>query len=225
MLYQLPAHLSFCLVADRLVFLDLRRDRYFALDGAADRAFRALITNGGANSGDGPADDRLRLLAERGLLEEIGTTAPIKAQPDFMPIRSLVESREPAAKAGAAAAAEIFLRLLLVNRALKRGRLETLLSELRERKSRIPTDADCAARAAGLGSVFLATRPFVPVAPNCLSDSLALVGFLLRRGVRSDLVLGVKLDPFAAHAWVQTRDRLLNDRVDGASEFKPVLVI
>jgi hypothetical protein len=39
------------------------------------------------------------------------------------------------------------------------------------------------------------------------------------------LVIAVSLRPFLAHSWVQQGDVLLNERVDVARTFTPILVI
>ena len=65
---------------------------------------------------------------------------------------------------------------------------------------------------------------FIPIAPNCLYDFLALCRFLQRRGIVADLVIGAKLHPFGAHCWLQDGEILLNDSVSVARDFEPVLV-
>jgi hypothetical protein len=40
-----------------------------------------------------------------------------------------------------------------------------------------------------------------------------------------ELVFGAKLNPFAAHCWVQLEDVVLNDRTDNVAVFTPVGVI
>ena len=72
---------------------------------------------------------------------------------------------------------------------------------------------------------FFRARKLVPAAPHCLLDSLALVAWLGRRGIASLLVFGVKLDPFAAHCWVQCGNLLLTDRLEEIERFAPVRVI
>jgi hypothetical protein len=63
------------------------------------------------------------------------------------------------------------------------------------------------------------------MASNCLRDSIALLRFLIRRGVAAELVIGVKLYPFAAHCWVQQGPLILNDNLGGAAGFAPILVL
>ena len=62
-------------------------------------------------------------------------------------------------------------------------------------------------------------------ARSAFPTSLALLDFLARRGVFADLVLGVKLNPFGAHSWVQTGPVVLNDAVDHVNAHTPILVV
>lgn len=58
---------------------------------------------------------------------------------------------------------------------------------------------------------------------NCLARSLGFRMLAFRRGYRPTLVIGVKLDPFAAHCWVQTGTRVDNDSVERVRHFTPIL--
>src|SRR3546814_7813174 len=49
-------------------------------------------------------------------------------------------------------------------------------------------------------------------ADECLPRSLAFRRLAFRCGHRPSLVIGVKIDPFGAHCWVQSGARLDNDR-------------
>lgn len=60
---------------------------------------------------------------------------------------------------------------------------------------------------------------------RCLSRSLALAHALIDRQVRPELVIGVRLNPFGAHCWVQHGQRLLNESPDQARLFTPILAI
>jgi Transglutaminase-like superfamily len=59
----------------------------------------------------------------------------------------------------------------------------------------------------------------------CLFDSLVLSVFLTLRRVPCTLVIGVSTKPFAAHAWVQIGDCVLNDTVEHVQTFAPILAI
>jgi hypothetical protein len=72
---------------------------------------------------------------------------------------------------------------------------------------------------------FISARRLVPVKPNCLLDSVALLRWLGDAAASASLVFGVKLAPFAAHCWVQSDTALLDDVSDNVARFVPVRVI
>lgn len=71
-------------------------------------------------------------------------------------------------------------------------------------------------------SVNIAAR-HTPFPATCLTRSLLLHWMLQRRGVRSDLRIGVHLDRgmLSAHAWVECDGVPVNDRADIGTEFAP----
>lgn len=73
-----------------------------------------------------------------------------------------------------------------------------------------------------LATLFVRVRKVIPMAPHCLTDCLALIGWLRLQGAVCSLVFGVKLDPFAAHCWVQAGEVLLSDRCEAIERFTPV---
>lgn len=72
-------------------------------------------------------------------------------------------------------------------------------------------------------SRFLAARRFVPIRRNCLLDSLSLLRWL--GAPRVSILFGVKLDPFAAHCWVQAGPMILNDLTENVAAFTVVRVV
>lgn len=62
----------------------------------------------------------------------------------------------------------------------------------------------------------------VPWNPNCLDRSVSLQRMLARRGVASDLLIGVRRrNDFEFHAWVEIDGVIVNDSPDVRSEFEP----
>lgn len=212
---RLPDHLGVCEVDDRILMLDLRRDRYFELDPGTACAVRRW-----RDGADGRAkDSALARLLDRGMLipaEPLRTSAPV---PCAVPHRNLMNCPEPFRKAWPFLP-EIAETLWRVRRRLKRHGLEGAVGHVRLHKS-------CAARTNPLPdlALFRTARLLIPIAPNCLTDSLALSAFLSRRDISFKLVFGVKLDPFAAHCWLQNDDAILNDAADSVAAFTPILVV
>lgn len=62
-----------------------------------------------------------------------------------------------------------------------------------------------------------------PFHATCLTRSLLLCWLLRRRGVSSELRIGVNLSAgmLRAHAWVECAGQPVNDRADIADEFRP----
>jgi hypothetical protein len=48
---------------------------------------------------------------------------------------------------------------------------------------------------------------------------------LRAHGVSAALVIGVRSDPFSAHAWVQHHDVVLNDCLEQTNNYSPILVL
>ncbi len=60
-----------------------------------------------------------------------------------------------------------------------------------------------------LGAAVTRLLGVLPRDPRCLQKSLVLTELLARRGIPATLVIGVRPDPFAAHAWVEHAGRPL----------------
>lgn len=60
---------------------------------------------------------------------------------------------------------------------------------------------------------------------KCLLKSIGLKYYLKFHGYNSDLVIGVKANPFYAHAWLQINEQLLNDELEYVGVYNPILRI
>lgn len=210
---RIPEHLGLCEIDGRFLLLDLRRDRYFELDSGSAEALRHWREGIGQN----PAHPRLSLLAKRGLLVRSDSPDLSGWYERATPRRSLLDWKGRAGRCWPLVP-EVAWCLWTARRRLRRG-LETAVALLRESK------ADAAGKEAGdQPARFAAARRLVPLAPNCLTDSLALAAYLARRGIDFELVFGVKRDPFAAHCWVETGGAVANDAADSVATFTPIMV-
>jgi hypothetical protein len=83
--------------------------------------------------------------------------------------------------------------------------------------------APCLAELARIGSVVNGAAQRVLPAGNCLTRSPYLQWLLLRRGVPTDLRIGVQLSDgqLPAHAWVESAGHPLTDVPDGAERYAP----
>lgn len=206
---------------DRTVFLDVSTGRYSLLVGALSFAFQHW-----SSCPTLAIEDRgllERLVDQRYLIpvnaDEPGIlilgTDPVIPQDDlrpFMPPTSLC-------LVGSA----IFQRLAWKRR-LRKWPLQQIMKvhEKLERLSRSqkpPTSVsvDQVVRAHQYADFLLGNHDL------CLERTLALVATCRKNGIDAQITIAVQLNPFAAHAWAQQRGVILNERLDRARLFKPIL--
>jgi hypothetical protein len=207
--------LSFGFVGGRPVFMDEQEDSYFTLDEPGEAEFLDRLKSDGTIS---PVGSTI-LRASLGLPGE--AVDLVFARPQAI-VRSLVEDIQPITRACIRDVLRATKLVRHIQSSLARRPIAAILSEL--------TRAERECRSAGASEVaqeavrFIAARRIVPCRGNCLTDSLALIQWL---GIPAGalLVFAVKLEPFAAHCWVQIGDLLLNDLTETAAQFQPVRVI
>ncbi|QNA83754.1 lasso peptide biosynthesis B2 protein [Sphingomonas sp. So64.6b] len=216
--FALRPGLSFARVGDRLLFLDIRHDRYFCLSPSAEAGFVRLIAGDDLSATDLGAVERWRA---DGLLVDIESAAmPQPCRPPPVTATSL-DSDDTATPWKVATALSALVRSRI---ALKIAGLGRVLHNLEQRKAsdvRPRPKADLLATATAFHQASLLASPL----DQCLVRSLAIARRLAMVGFRPDLVIGVKLQPFAAHCWVQYETLLLNDRADMVRDFTPILVV
>jgi hypothetical protein len=216
---QLLPHVSYGLVGSIPVFLDLLRDRYFALDAASQRAFGRLTDDAEAFA------DRAnggRLLAT-GLFSTSTIPVPVRPVQVMVPTRSALEASGPRRRPGLSAALAAYRISRRARRSLEREPLLEIIERERARRTRARPAHDHDLEE--LARCFRRARALMPPEPVCLPDSLALLEWLARRSAYPALVFGVKLHPFGAHCWVQTDEAILSDAADVVADFTPVLAI
>jgi hypothetical protein len=102
--------------------------------------------------------------------------------------------------------------------------LQDAIGTVVARKSSHESDAFDADRAADLIAIFRRLRSFsFGGHRRCLFHSLALVSFLSRYGVYGDFVMGVRIEPWAAHSWVQAGEYVLDGTPEQVRFFTPIL--
>lgn len=73
-------------------------------------------------------------------------------------------------------------------------------------------------------SVAIAAQNYPVFQPTCLSRSLVLWHLLRRRGFPAELRIGVNVTEaqFSAHAWVENKNKVINDAPDISERFSPI---
>jgi hypothetical protein len=217
--YAIADGVSFCERGGRFIFLDLNRDRYFALGPEANQAFAHLV--GGESLSR--FERVLAALIDQGVLRSGSEgSRPAPCRPPAAPVRSLAENHLNAPMANVVWA---LLRLGGTGFALKRQGLRRVLDRLRLRKTRLglgdPDEGDMLEIAGAFRRSALIASPL----DQCLTRSIAAAHALLDRTCRSELVIGVRLQPFAAHCWLQSGPVLINETLEEARNFTPILAI
>jgi len=199
------ATISCAVVDGRPVFMDVLDDSYFTLEPDEEASFLARLST--------DADGREQGLEIAHQPIEIVSCSPAEA--------SILDQGEGSRRP---AVSDILIIWRLLARARRSIRFRPIADVLAEMERAHP------AQAAHLGFPavamrFAIARRFVPIPRNCLTDSITLLHWLARHGERATLVFGVKLDPFAAHCWVETDGNLLNDHAEYVERFTPVRAV
>ncbi|EIZ78129.1 hypothetical protein WSK_3267 [Novosphingobium sp. Rr 2-17] len=209
--------LSFCRLGNRTVFLDLPSDRYFGLSPATEAIFARACVNPVTSAADRD------VLTKAGILGQTEASLPLR------------ECRHPAATrsgfdqaplgANPLTVARLLANLFAAKRSLHRRGLAATLADLAGLK---PLAAKDDAREADIVAIAHAQRICARVIGShdqCLVYAVAVARILFAAGAAADLVIGVAMPPFRAHAWVQWRDVLVNERVDIAAHYTPIKVV
>lgn len=213
--WSLAPGVGYCETGGELVFLDLARDRYFALRGADRTAFERLRARKPSSS-----EDMARLIAT-GLIargEDAHSLDPARAD---IPARDLSAASQSFSLAGGLSAIRA---LCWAGRAMRPSRIAATAAGLAKSKAR-PGRSDNDEAMALIATRYAASRWIAPISPRCLVDALALDHILLKRNLAATLVFGVRINPFAAHCWLQTSRLVLTGTAAEARNFTPILVV
>ncbi|BBB14052.1 lasso peptide biosynthesis B2 protein [Sphingopyxis sp. FD7] len=212
--WQLAPGTGFCEAGGELVFLDLTRDKYLAMRGE-DRAAFDRLRIGEAND-----SDAMTRLVATGFITRSDRPGTIEPTQINVPCRDLASEPDPGFSPLMALAAA--RSLSWARRAMRPGHIAATIAALAREKAALSSDSGTAADLAGR---YAACRWIVPIAPRCLIDALALDRILLARGQHAALVFGVRLAPFAAHCWLQTKDCVLTGTAADANNYTPILAV
>jgi hypothetical protein len=236
--YALAEHVFVCLNGDHLVLLDLKADRYWALEASKTAGLASLVSGWpvtGAVSGateETPSEETtaaIDLLRGRGLLAETSPpgkdATPVSAP---TPVSELLSEIETAPGPPVRSWLTFVKGSVIAKFVLRIWRFERVIREVRRRKALLgsqapPPDLQHVRK---LVEAFTRYRIFLFSSKDeCLYDSLALIEYLARHGVYPDWVFGVQTRPFYAHCWVQYGGVVFNDTVEHVSGYTPIMVV
>ena len=207
--------LSWCICTGKAVFLDLERDRYFCLPEQLDPLFLRWV------SGDTLArEDQGRLVASG--ITQAGEGGPARAA-EFMPA-----SRDLAVADGRSLSIpEVFAAVagqVRARRALRRRPLARIIASLASTPCAATPSRD-EARLRRIAHAFATSALLLRAADQCLPRAIAAQRRCRHDGVKSALLFGVRLHPFAAHSWVQAGDAVVVGDLELVRLYTPILVI
>lgn len=241
--YGLARHVFVCRDEEFIVVLDLKQDRYFALEAAKTAPLGAVLPGwpappppqGSVSTEQATAEVAAPLVRRGWLLEgqaDSGASGPPRKEatpvvaptPETELIRTTDVGR---AKLGLRTVVAFVVASVLAKFVLRFWRFERVIARVAGRKSRHvgrePSDLE---RMRQLVDAFDRLRVFLfSSREECLHDSLAVIEFLAQHGVFPDWVFGVRARPFIAHCWVQTRGVVCNDTVEHVSTYVPIMVV
>jgi hypothetical protein len=248
--YALARHVFVCMQGEHVVFLDVRKDRYFALESARTAGLGEIVPGwpvpaaspvGYVQRVGEPAiplvadqvDRSLSSVVALLLEKEILTTASsgkLAAPVVVEPLRGELngEGLDDSPRIGVGTLTGFVSSSIRARLLLKYSSFESVIARVADRFEkrgmRNSTPADT--RLDELVAAFATLRPFFFAAKDaCLFDALALSEFLARHDVYPRWVFGVQARPFAAHCWLQLGGVVLNDTMDHVRRYTPIMVV
>ena len=194
------------------IFLSLRQNRFFALSPRREFDFRAQLGKSPTPCGECiiSATDSIEVV-ETGRVESV-------AQVD-----SSFEER-----ASACGIRDLFAGARIrwsMKRRVSRADLEGIRDNLQEIRKAPPSLASPLPAMRLTNRVFDAVSRIVSPEDDCLALASAKVEFLLRMGIEAHCIIGVRRNPFAAHAWAQHSEFVIGEDSDTIRNYLPIAAL
>lgn len=241
--YFIPEHVYFTLEGDTVVFMDLKADQYSMVVGPKTLAFNSLLSrtrdvvdrvislDASALDADPPfRRDMILELLGNGLLTRCSVRAS-RPMPAHIPLpdTNLVEfcyDSDPETIT-ARELCTFFVSAAVATWRITYQRIEAIVRSVEERNqhSRKCQKTFDLTHARRLVRIYNKLRAFVPRDYLCLYDSILLLEFLARNNCYPSWIFAVKLEPWAAHCWVQSGTVAFNQDSDDARAYLPIMVV
>lgn len=216
----LAPDISYCIAGGRVIFMSVRTGRFFALPRRPEIAFAAFAA-GETLTLD---DDVRTLLIAKGVLVEATSAISIAAPVEVEKIDVIWEPISPSppslALRAAAMAEQIKIDVFLRTRPFQK--VVARFTKRKEGASSRDHDRSAYAR---IEAAIHAVDLILPPGNRCLVRSLAFMSLCLTRGFSPNLVIGVRSNPFRAHAWVQAGPHVVHDDLQQSQLFTPIFAI
>jgi len=225
--YFLPNDVYFCTKGDALIFLCLKKDRYLQVQGEPALLLSRISLEADAEPASPNDANTFAQLMAAGLL-----TTQSHLGKAILPSNVLLAEKQLSDMPEGDIEPLRFKHLwnficacISAATALRFRSIEQIVEQMRRDKAPMTQQPLDVRRAHSLVMVFNTLRLLFPRGFLCRFDSLALIKFLGRYGIFPTWVFAVKLDPWGAHCWVQAEEILLNEEIDEAEEYIPVMAI
>jgi hypothetical protein len=231
--FSLPPHVFVRQSGPLVVFLDLKRNRYEALDARQASELSNLIPGWPVQAEGRPVTEKSYAVA-KALLDKELLLEGVSAGKDGSPVRFARPNSDLAPDLQRHGSLLVAFLICLhawasAKIALRRRRLERLVNRVQRRSERqSPSVATDIETVRGLLATFKAIRPVLFGSRDaCVLESFVLAEFLSRHGIYPAWVFGVKTDPWGAHCWLQIDESVLNvqdNSADEAGRYAPIMV-
>lgn len=242
--YFLGRHIHLCEAGGQIVFLDLRRDEYWAIERSSARVLAGRVkdwpvpgepTAVQTASRYEPAETHAAeselesSMLKSGLLTRNARKGKPACVPRIEEVTQVLVPDELARRASLRCSEvltfiESYIRTSIAWKVISLERIVQSVRERKERETKRHTpDIDMDRR---LVATFTRLRPFFFTQKDqCLFDSLVLVNFLARFNSYPTWVLGVTTSPFCAHSWIQGHGLLYNGPIELWGRYTPIMAV
>lgn len=233
---RLASHVRACHSDAQVILLDMRRNKYLGVSGAASNALADRVEGwptGSQRTDTCAAPAAVTALTQRLFAQGLLTNGTSEPLPDITIEEATssvdFEHAELDAGIGARRLGRFVLSAAVAALWMRCRSLHSIATAVAARRERLQERATASGSLEAMRdstAAYERLRPLVYTAQDrCLHDSLALIGFLASEGVFPRWVIGVKTHPFGAHSWVQHGGIVLNDQHENVRRYSPILVV
>jgi hypothetical protein len=230
----LSRHVHLCKLGERFIVLNVARDEYLCVEGVAAAHLSEIVAEWAELVSRPGSAVELQLNAEithlvaQGILTTSATDARDVPIGWFGPSTAdrALDGNYPSKTCFQAGHIVCFLWSLTSTAFTLRFRsLQFALNSLANCKTGAETEFSIE-RLADLIAIFRRLRSFSFAGHRrCLLHALALTKFLAHYGIHASFVMGVKVEPWAAHSWVELGNYVLDGTPEQARFYHRILVI
>ena len=229
--FCIDRNLHFCRLSDSVVFLDAQNDRYFAFSAIWTELFMQICESGKSELSKEATSFAYELVARNILTTDSTMGRELSACSTIPPRWAILDEWTEAGPKITLYDILIFLRAIVEVKLLVMFSGKSTIRRVFDR-------AQAWKAAAGQNNPSSArlvihdtrvfhrlTTFFLSAHDECFFRSVLLFRYLCRKGLCTELQIGVRNAPFRAHCWVSFEGIVLNDFLDSVLEFTPILSI